>query len=307
MATKTPGSGMELLDRRAFYLYQVCSCGGIRAAAEHLHLNPSVISRQVRSLERELGMALLERRGRQVVPTEAGALVNDSFLAQRRLNSELGDTLSRLRNLQLGKVVVSVGDGFIESFINAVLHRVAERYPDVMIDIRTGIYHPHEPHEMVANDEVDIAVTYGPVSDSRLVVHSFRRGPLCALVAPGHPIAEEETVSLAELARHKLIFLPDVSGTQRFVNEVFRAEGQLVTPAYRCNLHSISRRIACAGIGVAFMTAAAAGEEVAAGKLRAVPVDHPMAASSQANLVRRAGRRLSPAAGYLWKVMLAMQ
>lgn len=298
---------MNILDKRAFYLLEVSSCGGIRAAAEHLHINPSVVSRQVRSLERELGMALLERQGRHMMLTEAGLLVVDSFLAQRRLNSELGDTLSRLRNLQAGKVVVSVGDGFVDSFINYVMKRVSEQYPDVLIEIKTGIYYPREPHEMVANDEVDIAITYGPISDPRLVVHSFERGPLCALVAPFHPLAQQESVTVAELLQHKLIFLPDVSGSQQFVNALFSAAGQPATPAYRCNLHSVSRRMASAGIGVSFMTAAAASNEIEAGQLMAIPVAHPLAASSQGNLVRRAGRRLSPAADYLWKLMLTMQ
>lgn len=63
---------------------------------------------------------------------------------------------------------------------------------------------------MVASDEVDIAITYGPISDPRLVVHSFERGPLCALVAPSHALAKHERVSVAELLQHKLIFLPDV-------------------------------------------------------------------------------------------------
>lgn len=281
---------MNLLDKRALYLHEVCSCGGIRAAAEHLHVNPSVISRQVRSLEQELGMALLEKQGRHVVPTEAGKLVEESYLAQRRLHSELGDTLSRLRNLQRGKVVVSVGDGFVDSFIRHVMQRVAAQFPDVLIDIRTGIYYPREPHEMVANDEVDIAVTYGPVSDPRLVVHSFERGALCALVAPQHALAQYDAVSVTQLLQHKLIFLPDESGSQRFVDAIFRASGLLATPSYRCNLHSISRRLACAGIGVAFMTAAAAGREVRAGELVAIPIDHPMARASQGNLVRRAGQ-----------------
>ena len=298
---------MNILDKRAFYLLEVSSCGGIRAAAEHLHINPSVVSRQVRSLERELGMALLERQGRHMMLTEAGLLVVDSFLAQRRLNSELGDTLSRLRNLQAGKVVVSVGDGFVDSFINYVMKRVSEHYPDVLIEIKTGIYYPREPHEMVANDEVDIAITSGPISDPRLVVHSFERGPLCALVAPFHPLARQESVTVAELLQHKLIFLPDVSGSQQFVNALFSAAGQPATPAYRCNLHSVSRRMASAGIGVSFMTAAAARNEVDEGQLRAIPVAHPLAASSQGNLVRRVGRRLSPDADYLWKLMLTMQ
>lgn len=298
---------MDILDKRAFYLLEVSSCGGIRAAAEHLHINPSVVSRQVRGLERDLGMALLERQGRHVMLTEAGQLVVDSFLAQRRLNSELGDALSRLRNMQAGKVVVSVGDGFVDSFINSVMRRVSTQYPDVLIEIKTGIYYPREPNEMVANDEVDIAITYGPVSDPRLIVHSFERGPLCALVALFHPLASQECVSVAELLKHKLIFLPDVSGSQQFVNALFSAAGQPATPSYRCNLHSVSRRMASAGIGVSFMTAAAARNEIEAGLLKAVPIQHPMAASSQGNLVRRVGRRLSPAADYLWKLMLTMQ
>ncbi|MGO3783802.1 MAG: helix-turn-helix domain-containing protein [Vreelandella alkaliphila] len=41
---------MTLLDKRAFYLFEVSSCGGIRAAAEHLHINPSVVSRQAPSV-----------------------------------------------------------------------------------------------------------------------------------------------------------------------------------------------------------------------------------------------------------------
>lgn len=70
---------MNILDKRAFYLLEVSSCGGIRAAAEHLYINPSVVSRQVRGLERDLGMALLERQGRHVMLTEAGQLVVESF------------------------------------------------------------------------------------------------------------------------------------------------------------------------------------------------------------------------------------
>lgn len=298
---------MTLLDKRALYLLEIGSCGGIRAAAEHLHVNPSVVSRQVRSLERDLNMALLERHGRHVRLTEAGQLVVEGFLAQRRLNAELGDTLSRLRNLQAGKVVVSVGDGFVDSFITYVMKRVAEQYPDVLVDIKTGIYYPREPHEMVANDEVDMAITYGPISDPRLIVHSFERGPLCALVAPSHPLAEKRSVTPDELVTHKLIFLPDVSGSQQFVNALFAASGLPATPAYRCNLHSISRRLACAGIGVSFMTAAAARGEVEEGLLRAIPIRHPFAESSQGNLVRRVGRRLSPAADYLWKLMLTIR
>ncbi|MES3677748.1 LysR family transcriptional regulator [Halomonas elongata] len=298
---------MNLLDKRAAYLHEVACCGGIRAAAEHLNVTPSVVSRQIRRLEHELGMGLIERQGRHVRLTEAGNLVAESYIAQQRLNADLSDTLSRLRNLRAGKVVISVGDGFVDSFIHHVLTHVSRQYPDVMIEIRTGIYYPREPHDMVIADEVDIAITYGPVSDPRLTVHSFTRGDLCALVAPDHSLASLSHVDVETLAQHKLIFLPDASGSQQCVNAVFRAAGIPATPSYRCNLHSVSRRMAAAGVGIAFMTAAAAREEISRGVLCAVPINHPVASATQGNLVRRTGRRLSPAADYVWKLMLTMQ
>lgn len=298
---------MSLLDQRAAYLHEVLVCGGIRAAADQLGVNPSVVSRQIRRLEAEAGMALLERHGRQVKVTEAGELVVEQFRAQQRLSSELRDTLARLNNLEAGKVVVSVGDGFIDTFVEQVLKKVSVRHPDVMIEVKTGIYYPREPHHMVIDDEVDIAITYGPVSDPRLTIRSFVRGPLCALVAPDHPLADYEQVSVADLTCHKLIFLPEASGSQRCINAVFADAGNLVTPAYRCNLHSVARRMAAAGIGVAFMTPKAAHDEIGRGLIRAIPIDHPVAASTVGNLVRRTGRRLSPAAHFLWQLMLQMQ
>lgn len=67
-------AGMNPLDKRAAYLHEVSSCGGVRAAAEYLHINPSAVSRHIRRLEEELGLALVERQGRHVHLTEAGHL-----------------------------------------------------------------------------------------------------------------------------------------------------------------------------------------------------------------------------------------
>ncbi|WP_116475468.1 LysR family transcriptional regulator [Zobellella maritima] len=298
---------MELLGKKAFYLNQIALCGGIRAAAESLGVNASVVSRHISQLELETGIALLERKGRNVSLTQAGRMIVDTYAAQQRLHSELSDSLSRMKTLKGGSVVVSVGDGFIESFIQSVLLRVSQQYPDVFIELKTGVYFPREPHEMVLEDEVDIAITYGPVSDPRLRVRSFSRGPLCALMHPAHPLAGRKSVSAAVLAEHKLIFLPDLSGTQSCLSAILRDSGLAVTPTYRCNLHSVAKLMAAAGIGISFMTAWGARREIDSGKLVAVPIAHPVAEETYGNLVCRAGRSLSPAARYLWKLMSGMR
>jgi len=64
-------------DRRIRYLYEAVQAGSIRAGADRLNMNPSVVSRQIAQLEAELVITLLERHGRGVKPTEAGAVLVD--------------------------------------------------------------------------------------------------------------------------------------------------------------------------------------------------------------------------------------
>lgn len=299
--------GMDRIGRRSEYLFMVAECGSVRSAAERLGINPSVVSRQLRELERDVGMPIMERNGRYLSLTEAGRTVVDNHMVRRQLDRELEHSLERLRHRQAGKVVVAVGEGFVDSLVDSVLRRVAAQYPDVFIELLSGIYYPREPHEMVLADEVDIAITYGPEVDPRLVRHTFSRGPLCALMSPHHPLSSHDRLSLKELSSQKLIFLPPGSGSQMFLESLFRSEQLMATPAYRCNLHSTARRMAIAGIGITFMTRMAAGQDIETGKLRAIPVDHPLAHETCGNLIRRAGRRMSPAADYLWKLMTSMR
>ncbi len=66
----------EKLDaRRTHYFMQVMSRGSVRGAAEALDMDPSAVSRAIAALERDCGMTLFERRGRGVVPTDAGHIL----------------------------------------------------------------------------------------------------------------------------------------------------------------------------------------------------------------------------------------
>jgi LysR family transcriptional regulator, transcriptional activator of nhaA len=77
------------------YLRTVIREGSIRQAAEQLHVTPQTISGQLRLLERQLGVRLLQRRGRGVVPTEMGrramAYADEIFRLGDELLEEMGE------------------------------------------------------------------------------------------------------------------------------------------------------------------------------------------------------------------------
>jgi len=157
---------------------------------------------------------------------------------------------------------------------------------------------------MVRNDEVDLGLCAGGSSDPAIRARTFRAAPLCALVSPQHALAGERRIRVEQLANHRLIFMPARFGVQQYLDSLIRAERLNLTPAYRCDLFSAAQAIAAAGLGVAFMSTDAARQYLDAGKLVPLEIDHPIAREFGSQAIRRVGRRLSPAAEFLWTELI---
>lgn len=289
-------------EKQISYLYEVGIQGGIRRAADILGVNPSVISRQIAILERSLQLPLLERRGRNVVLTEAGKLLAEDFYQTRLRREKLERHLKDLRYMQGGSVILHVGPGLIEDFVHHVLTVFSAAYPDVFVDILSGSMQTMMTE--IIRGEADMALAFGPIGNPELKRHSFPWGPICAIVNPEHAIAQRRKVTIETLMEHRLIALSDVFGLQRHMNAMFQSKGMLFTPAYRCNLFSTALTLSASGLGVSFMTARAAGSHLKDHSLIAVPIDHPIARESQCHLLRNSDRRFTPAAQHLWQLLL---
>ncbi len=288
-------------EKSVSYLHEVGIHGGIRRAADALGVNPSVVSRQISLLERSMQLPLLERRGRNVVLTEAGKLLADDYAQTCVRRQQLERQLSDLRHIRGGTIRLRVGPGMVEDVVMHVIRDFSNAYPAVFVDVLSGDM--QTTVTLIAKGEVDMAVSFGPSSASGLKCHSYSRGPICAVVEPTHPIAGYEQVSVAELTSYRLIGMSGDFGLQRYINAIFRSEGLIFTPAYGCNFFSSAIALSQAGLGVAFMTAQTVKTPLQQGSLVAVPIDHRIARESQCHLLRSTDHRFTPAAHYLWQLL----
>ncbi|WP_409309158.1 LysR family transcriptional regulator [Pectobacterium sp. B1J-3] len=283
------------------YLYEVGLHGGIRRAADVLGLNPSVVSRQLSLLERTLQMPLLERRGRNVVLTEAGRLLAGDYAITQQRRNQLERQLNDMRHMRGGSVTVRVGQGLVEEIIVHVVSEFSRIYPNVFLDITSG--NMETSIELIAKGEVDMAVGFGPVGQPALKRYSYNRGPICAVVKHDHPIASYKTVTVQELAEHRLIAMGDNFGLQRYLTSMFRNEGLIFRPSYCCNLFASAIALSRAGLGIAFMTEQTVKTNLHQGELVAIPIDHHIAQESQWHVLRSSDHRFTPAAHYFWKLL----
>lgn len=183
---------MALTSWRTFLA--VCRLGSLSSAAAELGYTQSAVSRQVATLERELGRPLLERRPRGVVPTAAG----EAFAQHARVAVAAADrALRAAREAGVAQRVLAVG---------ATPSAAAGLVPAALRDLGTTPWSlatglSAELEELVATGGLDLAVVTdappGLPDDDRLVRHALGADPMCVVVPVGHPLAAATPAELA--------------------------------------------------------------------------------------------------------------
>ncbi|WP_347558414.1 LysR family transcriptional regulator [Robbsia sp. KACC 23696] len=298
-----PAHAALLNVRGLRYLNEIETHGGVRAAADALGINASVISRQLARLEREHRVTLLERHGRRVSLSEVGRSLAEYFRESGRRDAAMLARLDDYRGLRRGRIGVGLGEGRVETIMATVLGPFSSRFPDIVLDLRSGM--TRDVVTMVRNGEVDLAVCTGGNDDPAIHTRSFTAAPCCALVSPSHPLAGARNIGFDALRGERLIFLPQRFNVQQYIDSIIHADRLDLKPSYRCDHFSSALAIAAAGLGVAFMSSDAAKLYIETHKLVALELDHPITRSLQTHALRRVGVPLSPAAEALWKALLS--
>ena len=191
------------------YFGQVVRSGSFRAAAISLCVAPSAISRQIAVLEEELDAPLLERgRGRSVLKLMSAGeiliqLVNSTDNEMERVRSDI----EALKGIRRGPIHLGAPETFSRDFLPGFFARFNERYPG--ITYRVSVHGTPRLIQMVAADELDVALSFHPPLQPE-VKHIYEHIlPTRLLVSSGHPLFHRKSVRLSDCAEYGLA-LPDI-------------------------------------------------------------------------------------------------
>lgn len=278
------------------YFTEVTRCGSFRAAAEHLFVAPSAISRQIALLEEELGAPLLERgRGRTALRlTAAGEILMQYAKGMDNEMQRVRSDIESLKGIRKGEIRFGVPETFTRDFIPDFLTRFSTQYPGIT-------YHVHvagTPRllEMVAADELDAALSFNPppVADVR---HIFERAlPTCVIVPQGHPLSQRESLRLSDCADYGLA-MPDVSiSAKRIYDEMFAKAKIRPRPVLVSNSYELLRSASAAGLSISLVNQHINYRPSADDGYRYIPLRDPRVKPQRFTLCIRDGRNLPIAA-----------
>ena len=193
---------MELRVLR--YFLTVAREENITKAAEVLHMTQPTLSRQLSQLEEELGARLFERGARHITLTDAGLLLRRRAQELLALAGKTERELAAQSELMEGEI--SLGCGVLDSV--AVLARLMGGFsalnPGVSFELFTGT--ADEIRERMDRGLTDVGLLLEPVSmDSYEFIRLGVRESWVAVMRPDDPLAAQESVTAADLARRELI------------------------------------------------------------------------------------------------------
>jgi DNA-binding transcriptional LysR family regulator len=290
-----------MLSNAMLYFRETARAGSLRGAAEKLGIAPSAISRQIANLETELKVLLLDRRANRTALTPAGELV----LAHAEAALQESDTLRAMLQELVGRPsgVVRIGsiEGMVGHFLASNLARYQERHPQVKVQV--SVVGSRAVVEALQAGRIDMALAFNLGERHALREHARLEQPLCALVAPTHPLAQKRSVSFRELAGERLA-LPDRSFQIRHLVDRIAAKLQVsLELAIETNTLEMARGVVRNGKLVTLMPRYAALHEVSNGDLCAVPLKERDFAQTATSLVTFPTQRLSLAARTLLELL----
>lgn len=264
-------NGMEIKQLRQFLA--ILRTGSFSRAAVTLGVAQPLLSRQIRSLEEELGTELLYRNGRGVVLTEAGRLLQQH--AESIVNS-VADAESSIKSLALtpcGEVVLGLPPMIGASLTVPVVESFRKSYPNVNLRIAEAF--SGYILEWLTSARLDVAIIYNVAQSAFLSVEPLVEEDLC-LVAANRlelPITGVE-VRVAELANIPLI-LPN--GLRKLVDGHLARIGAVPRIAFEVDGLSALLRLTEHGLAATIMSGSMARQYRAEARLQVFSiVDPPM-------------------------------
>lgn len=250
---------MNLRDLK--YLVALADHKHFGKAAAASFVSQPTLSTQIRKLEEELGVPLVERAPRKVMLTPAG---RDAAERARRIVAEveqMKEAARRSQDPEAGTVRLGVFPTLGPYLLPHVVPLIRRRFPQLellLVEEKSDVLLAR-----LREGKLDAALLALPVQDDQMQVELLFEEPFLLAVPKQHPLARRDSLSLKELSEQKLLLLEDGHCLREQALEVCRLSGAMEKSEFRATSLETLRQMVAANVGITLLPALAVKPPVA--------------------------------------------
>ena len=255
------------LDHLTTYL-EVVKRSSFSGAAKHLGLTQPGVSQQVRRLENDLGLPLLDRRERRISMTAAGREFHRFASRVLAARSDLDEKLKDLTGEVSGRLALGASTVPGEFILPGLLADFIALHPAVEASVEIG--DTGDITEMVRIAECDMGFVGARISHRGMKQEPFLEDELVLIVPPSHHLSERNSIAIADLGQERLITRERGSGTMQNVYAMLEKAGFDPRSWRHAQVFGSTQAIISAveaGLGVAFVSEFAARSAIASQRI----------------------------------------
>lgn len=294
---------MQLNLHLARIFHTVASEGGFSRAAEKLHISQSAVSKGVKELETQLGLALVDRAGRGTARagvnlTEAGQAMYEHLKEIFALEHAALEDVQARTGLKQGTLVIGASTTVAGYWLPPLLAAFRARHPDM--DLKVVVGNTHFISEGLIECRMDLALVEGDVDEPGIVSTVWREEALVVVSAaarepaPASGAKTPQDMTPQQLAAQTWLVREPGSGTGEVGWRLLRACGIVPAKTLEIGSNEGIARAVVQGLGLALLPTCVVQDLIELKRLAPVPM--PVALSRPLFRLRRAKRPLSPAA-----------
>jgi DNA-binding transcriptional LysR family regulator len=250
---------------------EVAKWGNFTRAAETLGYAQSSVTTQIHKLEEQYEAVLFERYGRKMQLTQAGKVL---LPYARQILTLQAEAQAQLSEQHTGTITIGIIETLAAYYLPSILQTFRETHPGITIALQSS--NEASIVQAVKAGECDLGLVLDRVSvDQELVCVPLRKEEFAIIIRPDSPYSQLSKITVQELAHARFILTEDGCTYRALLLQALRQSStahQIV-----CAFGSLEAIKQCVmyGLGIAFLPLIAVQEEVAQGKLQAIPLTHP--------------------------------
>lgn len=269
--------------------------GSVIAAADALGFTPSAVSQQVKRLERQTGVPLLERVGRGVILTDHGRHLVDAGVRLLADLEEVEAGLHQRAGTVAGHLRVTAFSTAMRGLIAPVVRALHDDHPDLTLSLTER--EPWDTVDLVATGQSDLGIVHRwgdvPIAipdhlDATVVAHDEAD----VIVPSDHPLATRRRLTPSELVEESWIATPEGTICRQWLSRMYAGTGRLPRVEHTAAEFDSHLALVRAGLGIALVPRL--GRSPLGPGLAAVPVRDPVP-TRDVIAVRRRSMADSPA------------